>query len=182
MTEHDVLNAYTRVKFHFDPKSKTTYKSTEHYPSKTIESNRKYIDLYFLMKLDIQRCTLFFVWLFYSKNVKLSKRNTRTLYESEQFKKFKELLYNYPETLEKEFVTAYNIKSFDVYKQTLYKGKLSSITLWVLLNTRFKENKHEILESNVFSNIWFNIDSLIKFINLDKDIIKDYIRRIEEWV
>lgn len=180
MTEYDVLNAYTRIKFHFDPKSQNTYKSTEHYPSKTVETNRKFVDMHYMMQInDIQKCSLFFVWLFYSKNSSLPKNNMRTLYTSDSFKKFKESLFNYEDTLEKEFTLAYNTKSFESFKQLMFKNKLSGVTIWVLLNTRFKNKKQEIIDSNVFSSIWFNIDSLMKFINVDKDIIRNYVRRIE---
>jgi hypothetical protein len=181
MTEYDVLNAYTRIKFHFDPKHKTTYKSVEHYPLKAVEGNKKFIDMYFAMQLnDLDKLSVFFVWLFYSRNNSLPRNNMRTLYASEEFKKFKENIFNYPVTLENEFVLAYNTKSFDSFKQLMYKGKLSSITIWILLNTRFKSKKQEILDSNVFSNIWYNINMLMMFVNVDKEIAKNYKRRIEE--
>lgn len=177
MTEYDILNTYMRVKIHFDHRVPGTYKSCEYYPSKAVEANRRNVDLNFLIKKQPNQITLYFIWLFYSKKYTLPKNNTPKLYASDEFKTFKESLKNYTLSMEQDFEIVYNNKGFDKFKTLIYKRKLNPITVWVMMNTVYKDSIHILSESNIFNLIWMDIKALAVFITLDKDFVQYYINK-----
>lgn len=173
--DYEILNQYVRIKFHFE--NRKHYKDVEHYPSKTTNSFSKYLDLHFLKRMDFNNVTIFFIWLFYTKKDKEHKSNQEFMYESKEFRLFRDSLKNYKKTLENDFQKVYNAKSITNLKTLMFKKQISPLTFYILVNTKYKMHKNEIIQSNVFKEIWVPIQKLMYFINLNKEYIKNYISR-----
>lgn len=180
MNEYEIINLYTRIRFHFLEKAK--YDPNTFFSGKNLQLMKKFVNVRFFENKTPKAMALYFVWIFYTHQHNIAKEHTSSLYQSEEFEKFKSMLSFYILEMEKDFTKVYNTKGaigFDNLQKLMYKKQISPITYYVLINTVYKAYKPVIQESNIFSIMWKDITLLMTFIQLDKEFIKEYVDRFK---
>lgn len=173
-----IANTYLRVKSNFSDEN-VSYFDCEYYNTKYCESALKLIDYKFLEDKTNKSITLFFIWCFFEHNVLNLKKNTRSLYQSDDFKKFVLDSSNYKYKLEEDFALIYNAKSFESLKKLYYRKEIFYVSFYVACIYLYSDNIASFSKSAVYGLLWFKLERIMKFIKLDNEYCESYIERIK---
>jgi len=173
--EREILNVYAKIYFYFE--KNMLYVEDFGYPLHTLEHFKTRIDINYLRKYSLQDCSIFFLYLMSTYKHNLPRAEINLLIKSSDFKKYKESLINYEQTLYNDFDLVYNAKTLDNLKKLLFTKKISPITFYIIVKVFYKDDIVGISSSNMYQELWNTTSKVARFMNLNKDVIKTYIQK-----
>lgn len=175
---YSIVHKFVRIKFHF--LENKDYHLTRYNEKSVISHAQKYVDIDFISNKSEKALLPYFLYLFFSRQTNRIKQNMKLLYTKDDYKNFLFSIKNYKSKAEDEFSIVYNSKTFEKLVSLYYNKKISPLTFFIVVSKKYQDKVEYFEKSNIYGSLYYDIQKLSNFINIDEDFANNYVKRLEE--